>query len=120
MHEVYESGQTSNKEIQRVVDNLFLIKILKKEKHESDNFGKTLNKFFENDLKNFRYNILNSFLPGFFTLFSLSVVASFSRFVKFLTIDFIGVALRLFQSVSTLSMSLNQIINSHVHIEKFL
>ena len=118
MHEVYESGQTSNKEIQRVVDNLFLIKILK-EKHESDNFRKTLNKFFENDLKNFRYNILNSFLPGFFTLFSLAVVASFSRFVKFLTIDFIGVALRLFQSVSTLSTSLNQIINSHVHIEKF-
>ena len=119
MHEVYESGQTSNKEIQRVVDNLFLIKILKKEKHESDNFRKTLNKFFENDLKNFRYSILNSFLPGFFTLFSLAVVASFSRFVKFLTIDFIGVALRLFQSVSTLSTSLNQIINSHVHIEKF-
>ncbi len=119
MHEVYEAGQTSNKEIQRVVDNLFLIKILKKEKQEISNFSHTLQKFFENDLKNFRYNILNSFLPGFFTLFSLSVVASFSRFVKFLTIDFIGVALRLFQSVSTLSTALNQIINSHVHIEKF-
>ena len=58
-------------------------------------------------------------MPGFFTLFSLAVVASFSEFIKFLTIDFIGVALRLFQSVSTLSTSLNQIINSHVHIEKF-
>ena len=119
MHEVYESGQTSNKEIQRVVDNLFLIKILKKEEHELNNFRSTLVRFFDNDLKNFRYNILNSFLPGFFTLFSLSVVASFSRYVKFLTIDFIGVALRLFQSVSTVSTSLNQIINSHVHIEKF-
>ena len=119
MHEVYEAGQTSNKEIQRVVDNLFLIKILKKEKQEISNFSFTLQKFFENDLKNFRYNILNSFLPGFFTLFSLAIVASFSRFVKFLTIDFIGVALRLFQSVSTLSTALNQIINSHVHIEKF-
>ena len=119
MHEVYESGQTSNKEIQRVVDNLFLIKILKKEEHELNNFSSTLVRFFDNDLKNFRYNILNSFLPGFFTLFSLSVVASFSRYVKFLTIDFIGVALRLFQSVSTVSTSLNQIINSHVHIEKF-
>tara|TARA_B100000242_G_scaffold294329_1_gene276416 strand:- start:2818 stop:4440 length:1623 start_codon:yes stop_codon:yes gene_type:complete len=119
MHEVYEAGQTSNKEIQRVVDNIFLIKILKKEKQEISTFSFTLQKFFENDLMNFRYNILNSFLPGFFTLFSLSVVASFSRFVKFLTIDFIGVALRLFQSVSTLSTALNQIINSHVHIEKF-
>ena len=119
MHEVYESGQTSNKEIQRVVDNLFLIKILKKEKNEIDNFSLTLEKFFQNDFKNFKYSILNSFLPGFFTLFSLAVVASFSRFVKYLTIDFIGVALRLFQSVSTLSTSVNQIINSHVHIEKF-
>ena len=119
MHEVYESGQTSNKEIQRVVDNLFLIKILKKENQEIENFKSTLIKFFDNDLKNFRFNALNSFLPGFFTLFSLSVVVSFSKFVKFLTIDFIGVSLRLFQSVSTLSTALNQIINSHVHIEKF-
>ena len=78
-----------------------------------------MEKFFQNDFKNFKYSILNSFLPGFFTLFSLAVVASFSQFVKYLTIDFIGVALRLFQSVSTLSTSLNQIINSHVHIEKF-
>ncbi len=119
MHEVYESGQQSNKEIQRVVDNLFLIKILKKENDEINNFSKTLQKFFDNDLKNIRYSILNSFLPGFFTLFSLSVVVSFSRYVRYLTIDFIGVALRLFQSVSTLSTSLNQIVNSHVHIEKF-
>ena len=119
MHEVYESGQTSNKEIQRVVDNLFLIKILKKENQEIETFKSTLIKFFDNDLKNFRFNALNSFLPGFFTLFSLSVVVSFSKFVKFLTIDFIGVSLRLFQSVSTLSTALNQIINSHVHIEKF-
>ena len=44
MHEVYESGQTSNKEIQRVVDNLFLIKILKEE-HELNNFRSTLVRF---------------------------------------------------------------------------
>ena len=30
MHESYERGQESSKELQRVVDNLFLIKILKK------------------------------------------------------------------------------------------
>ena len=69
MHEVYESGQTSNKEIQRVVDNLFLIKILKKEKNEIENFSNTLSKFFENDYKNFKYSILNSFLPGFLHYF---------------------------------------------------
>ena len=119
MHQVYESGQDYNKEIQRVVDNLFLIKILKKENDEMNNFNNTLSKFFLNDLDNFRYTILNSFLPGFFTLFSLSVVASSTKFISFLTLDFLGVALRLFQSISIVSTSLNQIINSQVHIEKF-
>ena len=119
MHQVYESGQDYNKEIQRVVDNLFLIKILKKENDEMNSFNNTLSNFFLNDLDNFRYTILNSFLPGFFTLFSLSVVASSTKFISFLTLDFLGVALRLFQSISTVSTSLNQIINSQVHIEKF-
>ena len=69
MHEVYESGQTSNKEIQRVVDNLFLINILKKEKNEIENFSNKLIKFLENDYKNFKYSILNSFLLGFLHYF---------------------------------------------------
>ena len=119
MHQVYETGQDYNKEIQRVVDNLFLIKILKKENDEMNSFNNTLSNFFLNDLDNFRYTILNSFLPGFFTLFSLSVVASSTKFISFLTLDFLGVALRLFQSISIVSTSLNQIINSQVHIEKF-
>ena len=46
-------------------------------------------------------------------------MASSAKFVSYLTLDFLGVALRLFQSISTVSTSLNQIINSHVHIEKF-
>ena len=119
MHQVYETGQDYNKEIQRVVDNLFLIKILKKENDEMNSFNNTLSNFFLNDLDNFRYTILNSFLPGFFTLFSLSLVASSTKFISFLTLDFLGVALRLFQSISIVSTSLNQIINSQVHIEKF-
>ena len=32
MHDSYVFGQDSNVEIQRVVDNMFLIKLLKKEK----------------------------------------------------------------------------------------
>jgi len=119
MHQVYESSQASNRDIQRVVDNLFLIKILKKENAEITNFESTLNRYFKNEFDNFRYGVMNSFLPGFFTLFSLAIVMSFSRIVKILTLDFIGVALRLFQSMSNVSTSLNQIINSHVHIEKF-
>ena len=34
MHKSYELGQDANHEIQRVVDNMFLIKLLKKESVE--------------------------------------------------------------------------------------
>ena len=42
MHESYEKSQEANKEVERVVDNLFLIKILKKEKFEISRFLKLL------------------------------------------------------------------------------
>ena len=42
------------------------------------------------------------------------------QFLKFLTLDFLGVTLRLFQSVSVVSNSLNQVANSQVHISKFV
>ena len=45
MHESYEKGQESSQELQRVVDNLFLIKILKKENFEKEKFENTLNIF---------------------------------------------------------------------------
>ena len=49
----------------------------------------------------------------------LSTILALTSYAKSLTLDFIGVTLRLFQSLSNLTTSLNQIINSHVHIEKF-
>ncbi len=119
MHESYEKGQESSQELQRVVDNLFLIKILKKENYETEKFKNTLNSFNENLINNHKYGIFNSSLPGFFTLVVLSVVLVFTKFGNFITLDFVGVTLRLFQSLSLLATSLNQIINSHVHIEKF-
>ena len=42
MHKNYQYSRKTNKEIQRVVDNLFLIKILNKEKEEIDRFDKTI------------------------------------------------------------------------------
>lgn len=119
MHESYETGQESNREVQRVVDNLFLIKILKKEKFEISKFNKTLDEFNYNSLNNFRYGILNSILPTFVTLTLLSIAISYSNYSKTFTLDFIGIVLRLFQSVSMVITSLNRIINSHVHMEKF-
>lgn len=119
MHESFEKGQESNKEVERVVDNLLLIKILKKDDYEIDRFSNTIQEYIYNLYNNFKFGVINSFLPSFFTLFMLSTILALTSYAKSLTLDFIGVTLRLFQTLSNLTTSLNQIINSHVHIEKF-
>jgi len=119
MHQSFEKGQDSNKEVERVVDNLLLIKILKKDDYEIKRFTQTIEQYIFNLYNNFKFGVINSFLPSFFTLFLLSSVLALSSYAKNLTLDFIGVTLRLFQSLSNLTTSLNQIINSHVHMEKF-
>lgn len=119
MHESFEKGQESNKEVERVVDNLLFIKILKKDDYEIDRFSNTIQEYIYNLYNNFKFGVINSFLPSFFTLFMLSTILALTSYAKSLTLDFIGVTLRLFQTLSNLTTSLNQIINSHVHIEKF-
>ena len=119
MHISYEKGKESNSEIQRAVENMFLIKILKKENEEISSFANVLESFNQSMLKNHRYSLFTGYLPSFLTLFLLSAIFAFTSFESFLTLDFIGVTLKLFQSLGGLSDSSNKIINSHVHIEKF-
>ncbi len=118
-HYAYEKDLESNKEIERVVDNLILIKILKKDDYESERFSTILDSQIFHSLKSIKYGTINSFTPTFFTLLVLSLVLSFSTFAKSISLDFIGVTLRLFQSLSMLTRSLNMVNNSHVHIAKF-
>ena len=119
MHESYLKSQEANKEVERVVDNLFLIKILKKEKFEISRFSKIIDSYIYNIFNNYKFSVLNSLLPSFITLLVLSSVLAISNYATKITLDFIGVTLRLFQSLGNLANSINQIINSHVHIEKF-
>ena len=119
MDRTYYKGQDANREIQRVVENMFLIKILKKDDYEMDRFSNTLEGLFRNMLLNYKVGIVNGFLPSFLTLFSLSLILGFTSYASKITLDFIGVTLRLFQSLGNLTGALNQIVNSHVHIEKF-
>ena len=119
MHEAYTQGQVLNRKLHRIIDNLFLIKLLKMENHEINNFSntvKTLN-FFQ--FQNFRYGLFNNILPNFFALFMLSIILTFSSFSDIITLVFIGVTLRLFQSFSGVSGAANSVINSQVHIDKF-
>ncbi len=119
MNDSYEKGQEANKEVERVVDNLFLIKILNKESFEIQRFSKIIDSYIYNVFNNYKFGIINSLLPSFFTLFVLSTVLAVTNYASKITLDFIGVTLRLFQSLGNLANSVNQIINSHVHIEKF-
>lgn len=118
MHEIFEYSRYSSQEIQRIVDNMFLIKLLQKEDEEITNFRNTLEKLNDSDYKNIKWSSLNGYLPSFATMFILSIVVSIENIVKSLTLDFIGITLKLFQVLGTVSGSVNKIINSHVHLSK--
>lgn len=119
MHNSYLQTQQFNRDAQRVLDNLFLINILKTENFELDIFNKTLKEYRYYYLKNFQYSLYNTFLPSFFALILISSALSIKIYAQKITLDFMGVLLRMFQSASNVTNSINQIVNSHVHIEKF-
>ena len=52
MHKVYDYSKRMNEEIQRIVENLFLIKFLNKDKDEVNNFNKTVNNLIKSELNN--------------------------------------------------------------------
>ncbi len=118
MHEIYVISKYSGEEIQRIVDNMFLIKLLKKEQEELENFKNTLEDLNDKDYKNIKWTSLNGYLPSFSTMFILSIVVGIGNIVKSLTLDFIGVTLKLFQVLGTVTNSINKIVNSHVHLSK--
>ena len=64
MDKTYHKGQDANREIQRVVENMFLIKILKKDKYEMNRFDETLKSLFGNQMMNYKAGVLNAFLPA--------------------------------------------------------
>ena len=108
-----------SEEIAKVVENMYLIKILKKDREEIDNFEKLLKKRDNYGIRTVIWGSLSGYLPTFLTMFVLGILVSFSNVVKNLTIDFIGVTLRLFQQLGAISMAINNLLNSQIHIKHF-
>ena len=54
------------------------------------------------------------------TIFTISVLITFFNFTKFLTLEFLGITLRLVQTIGNANGTLNMLVNSSVHIEKFI
>ena len=119
MHQSYLLDQKSNNEIQKIIENMYVIKILNKAKEELSNFAQTLENYNRNQINNFIYGSFSSFLPSFVTLFVFAILLTMFNLAKTITLDFIGVTLRLFQSLGNSATAVNRLVNSHVHIEQF-
>ena len=85
---------------------------------KKEHFLRNQKKIVKYAINNHKYGIINSFIPTLFTMVILSYVISFTAYSEKLTLDFLGVTLRLFQTLSTFTKSLNNVNNSQVHLEK--
>ena len=63
--------------------------------------------------------IINSLVPNFAALFILSILVAFFNVAKVISLEFLGVTLRLVQTLGNVNLSLNHVVNTQVHIEKF-
>lgn len=117
-HFFYTETQKLNKGVQKIVENMFLIKILKTSEVEFTKFKTLLKNLKSVQIKNQIYGSINSAIPSFLVLIILSVVISFTKYVKYLTIDFVGIVLKLFTTLSAFNNTLALTFNSYVHVEK--
>ena len=119
-HISFNSGIAISDDIERVVDNLYLIKILKNFKNEKKVFQQNLNDYYSSQLNNLKYGSLNSLVPSFMTMIFLSVLFLFTALAARITLEFIAIILRLFQSLGEFNRVLSLSIATYVHLEKFL
>tara|TARA_Y100000389_G_scaffold195175_1_gene226166 strand:+ start:693 stop:2318 length:1626 start_codon:yes stop_codon:yes gene_type:complete len=118
-HFIYDKGREASRDIQRVIENSFLIKLLKKEKDEITRYSQITLKLYHDLVIKHKLGVLNSYLPPFVTVFIISIIAIFFDDYFTITLAFMGVTLRMFQSLASMSNSVNQIVNSQVHLETF-
>ena len=86
IHISYEKSLSISNDIQRVVDNIFLIKILKTSESEINKFGKIANDYTKAQLNNYKYGTINSILPNFLTILAFSILIVFFDLLEYLTL----------------------------------
>jgi len=120
MHKQFYVGKDANKVLVNAVENLPLIRILRMEEQEYKSFSQTLKEMYDLAYKNYKVTFVNQALPNFFTLFIFALILNFSEFSQNLTLAFIGVTVRMFQSLSNISTAISAVANSQVHIREFV
>ena len=85
MHETWINAQKSGRDIERVIQNIFLIKILGTSNYEISEYDKTTSKLQKSQLKNQIYGTINSLIPNFITVFTIHshnwVILNFIYFI---------------------------------------
>ena len=119
-HISYHFGDKVSGEIESVIENLFLIKILKKSNKEIQNFSQFLIEYYNSKLNDIKAGTLNALLPNFITIFAISIFLVSTENFFLLKLELIGVLIRLFQSISTLNSNLHLVSAFHVYNEKYL
>ncbi len=120
IHISYEKSKKISQDIQKIIDNMFLIKILKTSDLELSRFKNVSNSYESAQFKNFNFSTINSLFPTFFATLVFVIALLNNSIIKLITLEFIGVTLRLVQTLGNLNNSLNALINSQVHIEKLI
>jgi len=116
-HLTYQYGENISKDTEKILDNLFLIKIVNRVNKEVKLFKDSLSSYYNSSYNNLRFGTLNAILPNFSTMMLLSVLLVFFNFAKVLTLDFIGIMLRLFQTLGIFNDNLHLISAYHVYLE---
>lgn len=119
-HISYESANSTSQDIERVIDNLYLIKILKMFKVEKSIFENNLNSYYSSQLSNQKFGTINSLFPTFIILMIFSIVLMSDSIMNLFTLDVILLALRLFQSLGEFNKALSMSISTYVHLENFM
>ena len=120
MEQSYQYAYKHVSYIQRIIDNIFLVKILNTHKKELIKFEDNLYKFYKTEKRKYILNDINVTIPNFIAVMSFSILLIVPRYAKSITLEFIGVTLRLVQSLSSVNSALNGLIGSHVHLEKLI
>ena len=120
MEDSYKFSQFSARYIQRIIDNLFLVKILNTHEYEVNNFDNNLTNLYRTEKKKFTLQDINASIPNFIAVFSFSLILTLSIAGIKLTLEFIGVTLRLMQSIGGLNSAMSMLVSTHVHLDKLL
>ena len=117
-HTSFVENQNLNKLIERIVDNLFIIKILSTIENELDRFKDKTKKYINADKYNNVFGGLNSIFPSMFTIFILSIVLVSFDLSQQISLEFIAILIRLFQSLGLMNNGIGLLFNSSVYVEE--